>query len=595
MDSNLLNLNKMLEQRNKTLLETLEKRDAELASLRAKSTASSNTRPHANGGSSGSWTQSDLCHAFAMKRAYTPLYNHMRNKYGISLPKDGVIDDFIQSIHLGRGVQTTMINILQHDAEMMEEHEKLAILQTSIIRLSDIYEYNEDLDAIWGPHKFAVAIVANGLYRDWHQLVSLNFDVRVNKTTLHTVIEALYNAGITVVGCTCSFEDGQPNIWAELDVSYGRNYFPHPVTSAPIYAFYFLDDLLASANKQYMEGNLAIDNQTLVKETVLQVIQRIFRRVAVDKELLEWTDDGDSVNCRATKKFFSQYTMDMLRVASPDDAAAKATAEFINIIKSFADIMRRDRIVDVESNHVNFDSFLEYQSKKLDRVHARLFKIQCNVSDQQNIQFREAIMMTIVSLKLLQTSQLRRYKYSTFCTHNITNEYLKERFNAICTNYNFEPILPPTQTFRVFKDIFLGENCSIKLEAKQKFFYKGKVDGTNENEYVRLLFDWLISVYRNKHPTRIDDNVMRNKFEKMEEMFRARQDPNFRIRDGVINRLTKKLTNHGFGVPNDLIQHFVVQRHLLRVKFLNENGICSIPHDVFGQNSSIVDTITLDE
>lgn len=579
------------------MLETLERRDAEIVELRGRSLSSvtsQSSQQQQNGG--GSWTQTDLCRAFTMKRLCPPLYTYMRNKYSISLPKDGVIDDFIQSIHLSRGVQTPMINILSHDAEMMQDYEKMAILQTSIIRISDIYEYNEHLDTIWGPHKFVVAIVANGLYRDWHQLVYLNFDVRVNKNTLNTVIEALHNVGIQVVGCTCNFEDGQPNIWAELDVSYGRNYFAHPITGAQIYAFYFLDDLLAATNKHFIDGSLDIDGLKLTKDSLIQIIQRIFRKVAIDKELLEWTD-ADSSNVRATRKFFSQYTMDMLRIASPDDKGAKATVEFINIIKSFADIMNKQQIVDVESSNVNFNTYLDYQSKRMDKVHARLFKIHCNVPDQLNKQFREAIMMTIVSLKLLQTSLLGKFKYSSFCTHVITNEYLKARFNAICDNYNFDTVLPPTQTFRIFKDIFLGQNCSIKLETKQTFFYSGALNsgGKKENDFVNLLFDWLMTIYRSKHPHKFEINEMRSKFMKMEEMFRVRQNPNFRIREGVINRLTKKLTNHGFGVPNDLIQQFVYQRHLLRVKYLNENRMCSIPHDIRNESSSIVATITLDE
>lgn len=596
LDSNLVNYNKLLESRNKKLVDQLDQHKAEIAMLRTQTSTGtqSGQQQQLNGGinSSGSWTQSDLCRAFAMKKLCAPLFEYTRNTYGISTPEHSVIDDFIQSIHLSRGVQTTMIDILKHEAEMMQDHERTAILQTSIIRTSEMYEYNEQSDTIWGPHKFVVAIVANGLYRDWHQLVYLNFDVRVNKNTLNTVIEALHRVGIQVVGCTCNFEDGQPNIWAELDVSYGRNYFAHPINNAPIYAFYFLDDLLAAANKHFNSGSLAIDGLQLSRDSVIKIIQDIFRRVPIDREFLKWTDNV-STNARATRKFFSQYTIDLLRLREPDDRTVKATAEFINIIKSFADIMNKEQIVDNDTSNVNFDTYRDYQSKKMDKVHSRLFKIQCNVPDQVNKQFREAIMMTIVSLKLLQTSMLHKYKYSSFCTRIITNEYLKTRFNSICNTNSFDETLPPVQTFRIFKDIFLGENCSIKLEPKHKFF-SNKIDlkGRSESDCVQLLFDWLIG---SRQANKVDSSDLRNKLVSMEEMFRGRQNPNFRIRDGVIGRLTKKFTMHGFRVPNDLIQQFVLQRHLLRVKFLNENDSCSIPHDIQGENSSIVDTITLDE
>lgn len=581
------------------MVETLDKRNNEIQTLKTRLT-NANANKHQNGDvieiNQGSWTQDQLAQAFTMKRLSPQLFNLMRDKYNISLPIDGLIADFIQSIYLTRGIQSAMVSILANDGKLMEEHERLTILQTSIIRLADIYEYHEQSDSIWGPNKFVVAIVASGLFRDWHQLVYLNFDIRINKTILNSVIEALHEVNFQVVACTCNFEEGQPNIWAELDVSYGRHYFSHPNTGAQIFAFYFLDDLLAATNKHFLERNLAIDQVPINRDSLLMIIHRMFRKVALDKELLEWTD-SDHKNTRATRRFFSQYTIDLLRIAAPDDRPSKVTAEFINIIKSFADIMSKKNAVDIESNNTNFESYVKYQIKKIEKVHARLFKIQCNLTDQLNKQFREAIMMSSVSLRTMLSTLLQKYQYSTFCTHIITHDVLKEKFAALCDTYNYDTTLPPIQTFRIFKHIFLNENCSVKLEVKHKFFHTGSLksdDGKKESDFVKLLFDHMVGIYKAKYPAKQDFSELRTKLKGMEAMFRDRQDPNFRIREGVASRVVKKMLSHGFGLPADFIQTFVVQRHLLRVKYLNENKICSIPHDIEESTSSIVDTITLE-
>lgn len=592
---------KSLETRNKSLVQLLEQRSAEIRALKYRmSNLISGKKPlQMNGADAAevSWSDSELCRAFVMQKLSKPLYNFVREKFTVPLPKGNAISNFVQNMNLVRGIQKTMINLLENDGDTMATYEKLTVLQISMIKTKEIYEYNEHTDNIWGPHKYIIAVVANGLYREWNQLVYLNFDVRVNKSTINNIIETLHKIDFQVVGCTCNFEEEQPNIWTELDVSYGKNYFAHPVTGTPIYAFYFIDDLLAATNKHFIEGNLAVDGLQLSKDALMQIIQRIFRKVAIDKELLEWAD-ADCRNISAIRKFFSQYTINLLRISSPDDKAAKSTAEFINIIKSFTDIMNKRQILNTETGNVNFETYLDYQNKRVDKVHARLFKIQCNSADQSNKKFREAIMMTIVSLKMLQTSILDKYKYASFCTHIITNEFLKRKVVEICDSYNFDPILPPVQTFRIFKDIFLHENCSVKLESDQKFFYDGPIaadGGKRESDYVLLLIEWIMDNYKKKNPNKQEQIDVRRKLDTMEEMFQIRQNPNFRIREGVIGRITKKLVAHGFSVVPELIQTFVLQRHMLRIKYLNENRLLAIPGDVRNENTSIIATITLDE
>lgn len=575
----------------------LETRNTELRALKIQITSNNSNGQKSNGTSAdvndSEWTQTDLARGFVMQKMNGHLLKYVREKCKVSLPKQSLVDEFIQNIHLGRGIQQPILDILQQQGEILLVHDKLTILQTSIIPINAIYEYNEQTDTIWGPNKFIVVIVANGLYGDWNQIVYVDFDVRINKSILVSVIEALHKIDFQVVGSTCNFEDGQSDIWAELEVSHVSNYFPHPVTGSKIYAFYYIDDLLAVTNKYFIEGVLVLDGLKLTRDALLQIIQRIYRKVPIDKELLEWTD-AIITNTRATRRFFSQYTVDLLRTAAPDDKGAKNTAEFINIMKAFIEMMSKRCIPDLDSVNLATGTHLDYQRKKIDRIHGRLFKIQCN---QSNKNFREAITLTLESLKMLQDDYLKQYKYHSFNAYITANEFVKNRIKDICDKYNFDSVLPPIQTFRVFKDIFLSENCSVKLEPKESLFYSGslKDDGQKESHYVNLLFDWILNRSTAKYPTKQEQNNLRGKLQKMENMLRLRQDPHFRIRKGAVSTITKKLVVHGFGVPPDIIQTFVLQRHLLRVKYLNENGITTIPPDVQNDGSSILATITLDE
>lgn len=593
----IIDYNKILETKNKELLAKLETRNTELRALKIQIASNNANGQKSNGASicvnDEEWNQADLAKGFAMQKMSNHLFKYVRDNCKITLPNQHNVNEFIHNIHLSRGMQQSILEILHQQGNILPTHERLTILQTSVIRTAEVFEYHEQTDTIWGPNKFIVVIVANGLYGNWNQLVYVDFDVRINKSILLGVIEALHKINFQVVGCTCNFDDGQSDIWAELEVSHCSNFFAHPLTGSKIYAFYYLDDLLAATNKYFIKGILSLDGFKLTRDALLQIIQRIYRKVPIDKELLEWTD-GDVTNIRATRRFFSQYTVDLLRTAAPDDKGAKNTAEFINIMKALIDLMSKRCIPDIDSVNLAMGAHLEYQRKKIKRVHARLFKIQCN---QPNKNFREAITMTLESLKLLQDDYLKQFKYPSFNAYITSNEFLKHRIKDTCEKHNFDIVLPPIQTFRVFKDVFLSENCSIKLDPKEVLFFVGpmKNEGHKESYYVNLLFDWIVNKSIAKYPTKQEQNNLRGKLKKMEDMLRLRQDPNFRIRKGAVSTITKKLVVHGFGVPPDIIQTFVLQRHLLRIKYLNENGITTIPPDVQSDGSSILATITLDE
>lgn len=547
-----------------------------------------------------SWTHTELCKAFSLQRLNIPLFNYMCSKFSIPLPQEDDISKFVRNVQLVRGLQTTMLQILENAGEVYKDHERIVVLQVSYVKIAEQFEYDERSDSIWGPHKFLTAIVARGLYSDWSQLMYVNFDVRVTKLNLNSVIEALHKINFSVVACTCNFEDSPSDLWTELDVSCGKNYFLHPITNEQIYAFYYVDDLLVATNKQFIDGRLALDVHSINRQPVMQAIQKNYRKIAIDKGLLEWADaDCDNVN--AIRTFFSQYTVNLLRISSGEERSAKNAIEFINIIKAFSDIMNRQRLIDSELDAINFDTFLDFQNKKLDKVHARVFKLQCpNLTDANKRKFRDAIMMSLVSLKMLRKSVVAKYKYPTFSTAAITNEFLKQNFADITARNNFQRLLPPMQVFRILKEIFLGESSSIKLEPSEKFFYVGavtaaEVNGRNETFYVMNLISWLCETYVNKNPNVYDPKDLKRKLKKIEEAFCTIQNPNFRISDGAVTKVTRKLVSSTFGNSmQDIIRTFVFQRHLLRIKYLNENGLTKIASPAHAVSGAQV-TIELEE
>lgn len=594
------NYNKALQDRNKALLDLLEQRSEELRTYKLRManmiTSEKKENEHReNSENSISWTNAELCKAFSLQKLSSPLFKYMRDKFSIPLPSTEDVRKFIQGAQLTRGLQKTMLQILENDGDILQDHERVTIVQVCYINTVEMFEYNESTDNILGPHKFITLVIARGLFKNWSQLIYLNFDLKINKQNLNCAIEALYKIKFNVVGCACNFIESKSSLWSELEIGYGKNFFLHPITNEHVYAFYYLDDLLAATNKHFIDGSLALDGQRLLKDTVMQAIQKNYRRIPIEKGLLEWAD-ADINNINAMNTFFSQYTINLLRITSPDDKQTKCTTEFINIIKSLADIMNKQKLIDTETEAINFDTQLDYQNKKLNKVHARLFKLQYVGLDPNSKKFREAIMMSIVSLKMLQSSVTNKYKYTTFSPCTITNEYLKQKMTEIKLKYNFNHTLPPLQVFRILKEVFLNDNCTVKLETKEKFFLNGPMpqeNDKNEAFYVNLLIQWICERYQGNYPN-ID---VRRILQGIENSFLSIQHPNFRITEGVVAKISKKLSVIKLSGFSDLIHTYVLHRHLLRIKFLNENGLLRVPaaYSTLGNPSSVIDTITLEE
>ncbi|XP_031631041.1 uncharacterized protein LOC116345642 isoform X2 [Contarinia nasturtii] len=576
-----------LQERNRVLLDLYEKRGDEIRTYKQRIANLINDKVEQSVDiNSLSWTNMELCKAFSLQRLNIPLFNYLRDKFSIPMPSTDDVRKFVNNIQLVRGIQSTMLQILDCDGQIHEDHEKLTILQISYIKTAEIYEYDEQKDLILGPHKYMTLIIARGLYKDWAQVVYFNFDTRVTKQQLNGVIEALHKIDFPVIALSSNFEEEKSDIFADLSINYGKGVFPHPITQEKIHCFYYLDDMLQATNAHFFGGHLTIDDnqqtkQPINKQAVMQAIHKNYRRIPIPRELLAWTDN-DINNVDAIHTFFSQFTINLMRISLPiDDRSTKNVTEFISIMKSYSELMNRPQCIDSDVDTVNFDRYMDFQNKRLDKIHARLFKLDyANTTEGTRKKFREAMMMSIVSLKMLRKSVMSKYKNSTFSTEAITNEITRTKLNDLINKYSFKRVMPPTQLFRIIKDIFLGENCSVKIESNVTFFFNGavtaaEVNGRNETFYVAALIHWICETYAKKYPDSMDIKDLKRKLKKVEETFCTVQNPNFRVCENVVNKITKDLIETNAFDPslNEFIRLYIIQRHLLRIKYFNENHI----------------------
>lgn len=260
---------KALQEKNRVLFDLFEKRGDEVRILKQRMSNMINEKVEQNVDlNSVTWTNIELCKAYSLQRLNIPLFNYMREKFSIPMPSSDDVRTFVQNIQLVCGLQSTMLQMLECDGQLYEEHEKLTILQISYIKTTETFEYDENFDQIVGPHKYLALIVARGLYRDWNQAVYFNVDTRISKQQLNSVIEALHKIEFPVVALASNFEEGKTDIFSDLSINYGKGFFQHPITQEKIHCFYYLDDMLQATNSHFFGGHLTLDDNQQTKQPI---------------------------------------------------------------------------------------------------------------------------------------------------------------------------------------------------------------------------------------------------------------------------------------------------------------------------------------
>ncbi|KAG4075081.1 hypothetical protein HA402_008146 [Bradysia odoriphaga] len=570
------NYNKVLQDRNDVLLEILEQRSAEIRSLKlrvsnmTKSDDESKLTEKKDNGEE-SWSPAELSKAYSLQKLSKSFYSYVQDRFSLPLPPSIDVDRFIDCITVTKGLLTSMMQILEFDGETMSEVERVTILQISELKMESMYEYDDNLDNIIGPHSRMTVVVAKGLYSDWSQAVYLNFDLTTMKDILNMIIEELHKIKFPVVACVCKYVDGEPSIWSEFNIGMGCNYFSHPVTTEFIYTFYYIDDLMLATRNNFVENGFTTDICRINASPLVELIKVHDLRFPIRSETLTTKCD----NISNVVNLFSKHTSSLLRILMPQNEIATSLADFCAVLGSFYRLMNSQNGNAVSGDdHAAEEPYgknIEYQNDILNETQLHFYKLRCPGNSKMS-EFQRATMMCIESLKMLQHSTKQKFKVDCFPTRNITGEYLKKRIQqSLTANHETLAHLTPLKSMGVVKDIFLQAKSadSLMFETTAKLFFDEDIDTKlPESHYVDLLIDWIAEKYEKKHTNTNNDDFIK-KMHKFEEQFQSIQNPQFKIAENSVTKVFKKLKSHTFGMFLEVIHKFVVQRHLLRIKYLN--------------------------
>lgn len=577
----------------------------------------------------GSWSNAELSKAYSLQKLSRPFYRHVQERLLLPLPTIEVVEKYVDSIHMIRGLLPNMLQILEYDSETMTDVDRVTVLQITQIKTATIYEYDKAMDKILGPHGQMTVVVARGLYSNWSQAVYINFDVTVFKPCLTMIIEELHKIKYPVVACVCNYRENESSIWTELGVSMGCNYFAHPVTTDFIYAFYYVDDLLAEMRTQFCaEGFVGDLGRFSAKPLLTLLTENPAAKISLAPAMVQPTakDGGplsSAIAIRYAKEIFMRETANLVKLCLPKDLEAISCANFIEVICSFYAIMSSTNGSDANTDdtatgigsgigssmdggdqqtvveQLPYGTCLELQNQVLSEIQLNFYRLRCpGVVKMSNIQ--RAVMMMIESLKMLQHSTKQKYKMDGIATGQITCDHFRAKLNAAKRRHRIsDEVIAPLQAFAFIKEIFLQCNSAKSSfigadelasapavndpvvaapSDNDRLFYDDPIDGTQpEAFYVQHLLKWLIGQHKIKHPhSVVSDEDLLKRFSKFEDTFQTMQNPHFQICDGAYVKVLKKLKTHNYGMSFEMLNLFVVQRHLLRIRYFNAIGVTNL-------------------
>lgn len=579
------NYTQVLQDRNKVLLEILEQRSTEIRDLKLKvsnlvkndersATETNAEKKESTAEKDGSWSNAELAKGYALQKLSRPFYKYVQQKFSIPLPQQSDISKFTSSLRIGKGMQTDIMQIMEYESELLTDIDRVTVLQISKIQTAAIFEYDKCSDSIIGKHKSMTVIVARGLYLGWNHAVFIDFDVPSIKESLLDVIKELHKFKYSVVACVCNYVENQIDIWKELDVSMGCNYFSHPVTTDFIYAFYYIDDILCSIRQHFLSEGFLLDMRPINATPLLRLIEEKAGRIPLTQETLS-ADANPGDRLKHSIDLFSRETVKLIHLCLPSDDLILNCANFIDIISSFYQLMNSTQsAIDTGKSLISHSRYLEDQSQILSEVQLNFYRLKVPGIERMS-EFQKATMMTIESTKMLQHSMKQKHKIDYFAMNHITHDYLKSRLQQLTvSNTAITVKLSPVQVFQLMRQIFI-DGYTVEQTGKDdemyKLFLNGPIDKSQtEAFYVQQFLDWITEQHKVKHPfsTASQEDLLK-RFQKFEETFQAMQNPLFSIVDGTFAKVLKKLKAHTFGLSLDMIQTFVVQRHLLRIKYHN--------------------------
>ncbi|KAL4152818.1 hypothetical protein QTP88_000651 [Uroleucon formosanum] len=410
------------------------------------------------------WTQDEISKAFTLRYFSKRAYMFVNRELHYPLPGLSSLQRWAKGICMRNGILHDVLKIMELNGNNLEDYQKLTVLMFDEVKVCSTLEYDTLQDEVVGPHDQMQVVMARGIASPWKQPVFVDFDRKMTKEILFSIINELDQIGFKVICCVSDCGGGNVGLWRTLDISYDQPVFCIPngrnivfIPDAPhilklvrnwlLDTGFIKDDKLI--NKQPLEALVSITS------TELSVCHKLSNEHLI-------CEGSQRQKVKLATQLISHTTATALKHYEPisDKKLNSDTAEFIELINNWFDLAN---VSHPNDNSTPFKApyglFLEEQNALLDKVYDFIFNMRC--INKSNLQlFQKALLMNINGTrKLLNIVQEHGLKY--LLTSKSNQDAVENLFGQLRTGGGLNDHPSPLNALYRLRMIILGKNPGV--------------------------------------------------------------------------------------------------------------------------------------
>lgn len=104
---------------------------------------------------------------------------------------------------INRGILASAISVMKIWGYEADVFQKLTVLSFDEMKIAETIEYDQDSRQFIGPYSQCTVVMARGLCSPWKQPIFIDYDVKIDESLLHSLIDALKEIQFQVVATVC--------------------------------------------------------------------------------------------------------------------------------------------------------------------------------------------------------------------------------------------------------------------------------------------------------------------------------------------------------------------------------------------------------
>ena len=291
----------------------------------------------------------------------------------------------------------------------------------------------------------------------------LDFDKKITKDILYSIIEKLHDIKYSVVACVSDCGGGNVGLWKELHINIDHTFFSNPVSGQNVYFFADAPHLLKLIRNWLLDHGFNLEDGSVInanplKDLITNSDTEVSSCYKISKKHLECIGPQRQ-NVSLAAQLLSHTTTTALKryQPGPDKKLANDLGHFVEKLNIWFDIFNSYSTTVPIATKKPYGLDIEHQNKILDDVANTMSTMRCKGKTALQI-FQKGMIMSISSLKQLFVDMKEKYGIKYITTHKLNQDSLENFFSQMRGRGGLNDHPSPLDAIYRIRMIILGKN-----------------------------------------------------------------------------------------------------------------------------------------